>query len=298
MAKEKKTETVVAEEPRKVEAQIAAPALVAGTTSIAVQGASEALVERMNEVKDNLESVENFRLPRAKMTATGLEIMEGEPLVHEMEGVIVHTKKTNVYYKDAFNPNDLTPPDCYSLDGVTPAQDMTDNKGQKKAPIHPTCKGCPMAEFGTNSMKSGKACRNLKPLFILMENKVAEVDPETGDESGKMKSVLSIMPRQLTVSPSSLKLANQYLLDLTERGISYRKVRTKVTLFKENPKDTYYKMKFAKGMLLDPQLQKDVEYIRAQWLPIMNNQIIDQGEFETNNNAATAQAAPQADGDY
>jgi len=289
MAKEKKTETG-ADAPKKGEATIAAPAVVTGTTSIATIGASEALVERMNEVKDNLESVENFRLPRAKMTATGLEIMEGEPLVQEMEGVIVHTKKTNVYYAKPFNPSDVTPPDCFSIDGNLPDASI-------EKPQNVTCKGCPMAEFGTNSMKSGKACRNLKPLYILMENKVPEIDENTGDETGKIKSVLSIMPRQLTVSPSSLKLANQYLLDLTERGISYRKVRTKITLFKDNPKDTYYKMKFAKGIALDPQLQKDVEYIRAQWLPVMNNQVIDQGEFETNNTQA-AHVAPQADGDY
>jgi hypothetical protein len=88
------------------------------------------------------------------------------------------------------------------------------------------------------------------------------------------------MPRQLTVTPSSLKLANQYLLNLTERGIAYRKIKTKITLFKENPRDTYFKMRFAAGRKLDEQETKDVEFLKNAWLPVMNMQVVDQKEFD------------------
>ena len=99
------------------------------------------------------------------------------------------------------------------MDGVVPDESID-------KPVSKVCKGCKMAEFGTNQMKSGKACRNLKPMYMLL-----------GDDA--------IMPRQLTITPTSLKAANQYLLDLTERGFSYRKVKTKVEAFKKNPADTF-----------------------------------------------------------
>lgn len=203
---------------------------------------SEDLQNRMLEVKDNLESVETFRLPRAKMTSLGFELIEGEDPLTELEGVIIHTKRTNVYYAKPYNPSEMAPPDCYSLDGVTP---------NVSNPVHKTCKGCPMAEFGTNSMGSGKACRNLKPLFMLLSDE-------------------SVMPRQVTVTPASLKAANQYLMDLTERGVSYRKVKTKVTAYKENPRDTYMKLKFTMGKKLDAQAVQNVEYLKAQWMPVMD----------------------------
>jgi hypothetical protein len=230
-----------------------------------VAKASDEVTSRMAEVQDNLESIESFKLPRAKMTASGIELVEGFEPSLVLEGVIVHTKKTNVYYKDAFNPNDVTPPTCFSNDGVRPDKSI-------EKPVNSTCNGCPMAEFGTNSMKSGKACRNLKPVYMLLNT----------DEG------ISLMPRQLTITPASLKAANAFLTDLTAAGISYRKVQTRVTLFKETPKDTYFKMKFSIAKKLTPQEIADVEFLRDKWRPIMDAQIVDQREFDTGG----GQAAP------
>lgn len=244
----KKTQVVVKEVAVKNTAVVVKEATVLPS----LVGASPELTARMNEVKENMESVESFKLPRAKMTSQGFELIEGEEPVTELEGVIIHTKKTNVYYAKPFNPNDVQPPDCYSLDGVTPDKQVVN-------PVHATCKGCPMAEFGTNSMKSGKACRNLKPLYVLLSDE-------------------AIMPRQITVTPASLKSANQYLMDLTERGIAYKKVKTKITAYKENPRDTYMKLKFTMGKKLDEQEVQNVEFLKNQWRPIMDAQLVEQRE--------------------
>ena len=235
-----------------------------------LNGASQELMDRMAEVKDNLESVETFKLPRAKMTASGFELIEGEDTTLELEGVIIHTKKTNVYYENSYNANEVTPPTCSSKNGDVPDESSTFKQ-------HSTCKGCPKAEFGTNSMKSGKACRNLKPMFMLLSDE-------------------SIMPRQLTVTPASLQLANKYLMDLTERGVSYRKVKTKIVLFKQNPRDTYYKMRFSMCAKISEQASKNVEFLRTQWMPIMNEQGAELAEF-TNEQAPQMSEIPQG-GDY
>lgn len=231
-----------------------------GSVLPSLAGASPEILERMREVAENLESIDSFRLPRAKMTAGGIELIEGEAPLTELEGVIVHTRKTNVYYDKPYNPADkAAPPRCYSLDGNVPVADLKDKEGKPLKPMHATCKGCPMAEFGTNLMKSGKACRNMKPIYLLLSDE-------------------AIIPRQLTVTPTALKAANQYLMDLTEQGIAYRKVKTKITLYKENPRDTYFKLKFSKGAKLDGQKLANVEFLRNQWLPRMNAQVVDINE--------------------
>lgn len=265
--------------PAVVQPQAVAVQTQSASVLPSLQGASKEVLERMAEVADNLESIDNFRLPRAKMTAGGIELIEGEQPLLELEGVILHTRKTNVYYDKPFNPSDkAAPPRCYSLDGVTPEQGMKDKDGKPVKPVHATCKGCPMAEFGTNAMKSGKACRNMKPIYLLLSDE-------------------AIIPRQLTVTPSALKAANQYLMDLTEQGIAYRKVKTKVVLYKENPRDTYYKLKFVKGQKLTPEHLANVEFLRNQWLPRMNAQVIDHNEGTVDSPPRTQVQQPD-DGEF
>lgn len=215
---------------------------------------SPELLERIKEVQENIDAVDTFKLPKIKLTSAGMELIEGEDAVQEIEGVIVHAKKTNVFYDKPYNPSDVSAPTCFSLDGMRPDSSVAN-------PQHATCKGCPQAEFGTNTMKSGKACRNLKPFYLLLSDE-------------------SILPRQLTIAPTSLKAADRYLMDLTERGINYRKVKTKIVAYKENKGDTYCKLQFKMGEKLSAQRIKDVETIRENLLPVMSSQVIEQRDGE------------------
>lgn len=243
-------------------------------------GASPELIERIKEVNDNLSSIEDFKLPRVKMTEHGAEILEGEEPLQTLEVVLLHTKKTNVYYEKPFNKNRPEPPRCFSIDGDLPSKDLKDKEGKPLKPINPTCKGCPKAEFGTNLTGAGKACRNLKPMYVLL-----------GDDA--------IMPRQLTVTPTSLKAANQYLIGLTERGLSYRKVKTVIEFYKKDPDDKYMVARFKMGGKIPVEKQADVDYLRNSWLSIMSNQVIDQNEFEGGNSSGDAQQTPiQTNGEF
>lgn len=224
-------------------------------TTVAVTGASPELMERLAAVRDNMESVDTFRIPRVINTADGLQLNEDEEPVPQLEVTLLHTAKRNIYYAKPYNPAEAAPPDCFSNDGKTPDVSV-------KSPMHKTCKGCPMAEFGTNSMKSGKACRNLKLLFVLVGEK-------------------SIVPRQITVTPMSLKSADQYLMNLTETGMSYRNVRTVVRTEKKNPKQTYVELRFKLARELSPTEIADAQFLRAQWLPIMDAQAVDQREVDS-----------------
>ena len=227
---------------------------------------SQDLLERANEVRDNIASVENFRLPKIRMASTGLEVVEGEDPVKELEVVIIHAKKTNIYYENPYDPSDVSAPDCFSTDGEVPHSSV-------KVPQNASCRKCSKAEFGTNARGTGKACRNLKPIYVLCSDE-------------------SIMPRVISVPPSSLKEANRYLMDITERGLSYRKIKTKISVYKENPKDTYVKLKFSVAGKLDPQRIVDVEYLRNKWLPLINDHVVDRDGQDEATSETKAQAQP------
>lgn len=214
----------------------------------ALTAASADLRARILEVAENLDSFDDFKLPKAKVTSDGFELYEDVEPLESVTGVLIHAGKLNIYYDEPYNPNAVKPPTCFSTDGRKPDDTILE-------PQNATCKGCPQAQWGTNSMKSGKACRNIKPMYMLI-----------GD---------SIMPRQIAVSPTSLKAANEYLLGLTESGISYFKIKTVITAYKENSKDTYSKLKFSRGEKLSVDEIKDVEALRESWREVIGAQAID-----------------------
>ena len=256
MAKQK--EVVKKEEitPAKLPATVAASPL----SMLAQAGASAELMERIGEVSENLESVNDFRLPRMKMGSDGVVVREGDAPILEIEFIILSTKAVKQYYNKPYNKKELTPPTCYSLNGKIPEADGEEIQ-------HATCKGCPQNEFGTNTMGEGKACRDLKPIYVLMSED-------------------AIIPRQLTISPTSLKAANGYLMDLTERGVAYWKVVTKITFYRKDEDDKYVVAKFSMvRKITDETKSNDITALRKYWLPVMNNQNVD-GDEATQSSAS------------
>lgn len=214
---------------------------------------SEEMNQKFNEVKENLEAMGEAKLPRAKMSADGLALSDEGPAVKEIEGTIIHAKRVNQYYEKPYDPANVVPPDCFSMNGLTP--DPASTNPQSKA-----CMGCPKAEWGSNNRNKGKACRNLKPLYVLL-----------GDAS--------IIPRQLTVPPTSLKSVNAFLMNLTELGIPFRKAKVKIEAYKESPRDTYCKLKFSYLGKLDDARANDVAFLHQNWLPVMDAQAVEHDEI-------------------
>lgn len=233
------------------------------------------LVQRIQEVRENIESLgEDFQLQKIKPTTDGLEIVEGEPPVKELTGVIILNKKINTYYEGVYNPNDIQPPTCFSTDGVLPSPSI-------QKPQNKTCVGCPKSEWGTNSMKSGKACANRQPIFILRSR-------EDGGEFA-----YADIPRVISISPSSLKEVRKFFMDVTERGVAYWKVATKISVFKENSKDTYVKLKFHVAKVLTPTEVAAVKYLREYWQKWTDIAAIDKQGVEMGNKSNEETNAPQ-----
>jgi hypothetical protein len=138
-------------------------------------------------------TVSEFDLPRIKvMSGAALWLipsLEGDETTPKIEGVIVFSRDARVYYasKDAGN----VPPNCSSTDGVT-------GRGTPGG----DCRICPLAKWDSaQDGGGGQACKQVKQLFFLR-----------GD---------SMFPEVVSLPPTSVKAARQFLVKLTTQAIPY-----------------------------------------------------------------------------
>lgn len=99
----------------------------------------------------------------------------------EIVGVIVDHHPVNVYWSDKYAGLN-NPPDCSSMDGKIGIT----IEGVRKA-----CNSCPLNNWGTAEDGRGKACKNMRRIYILREGEV--------------------LPLLLTLPPTSLKPFADYM---------------------------------------------------------------------------------------
>lgn len=92
-----------------------------------------------------------------------------------------NSRRGRAYYSGSYDPGNVSPPVCWSDDGVTPDSSLPDlpPDGDKTKPhkYSPKCEGCPMSVKGSSVSDSGKAtvaCSSYRVLAVL------PVAPETG----------------------------------------------------------------------------------------------------------------------
>ena len=135
---------------------------------------------KADDLAEDLEGLE-LSFPRVKIPGGGVPQfkMPGEDPDHptyvsEIEGIILYNHDANAYWPEGSEYDDNTPPQCQSMDGIT----GHGNPGQN-------CAACGYNQFGSGPKGSGKACKNMRMLYIL--------------RSGEF------MPLQLALPPTSLK---------------------------------------------------------------------------------------------
>jgi len=183
-------------------------------------------------------TVSEFDLPRIKvMSGAALWLipsLEGDETTSKIDGVIVYSRDERVYYasKDAGN----VPPDCSSVDAVTGIARPGINAGG-------ACALCPLAKWESAQDGAGQACKQVKQLFFLR-----------GD---------SMFPEVVSLPPTSVKAARQFLVKLTTQGIPYYGALVAIELEKvQNAAGKPYGralMKFLRRLTPDEQ-QRAVEF--------------------------------------
>lgn len=91
--------------------------------------------------------------------------VNGEPVKH-FGGYPIHWFQTRSFWPKPFRPGSEEPPECWSLDMVTPSDSSTAKQAK-------TCATCPRAKFGSSPNGEGQACRTRTTVFLL--------DPKLGN---------------------------------------------------------------------------------------------------------------------
>lgn len=116
------------------------------------------------------------------------------------------------FYANGYNPNDTSPPDCSSSNGIAP-----DNWVQN--PVSTNCAGCDKNRFGSATSPSGKktkACRDAKRLWVVKADEVGET------------------VYGLNVPVTSLKAMAEYGKEIRDAGIPLSAVITRVYMDEES----------------------------------------------------------------
>jgi len=166
--------------------------------------------------EENLEGT-NPRLPKISIVHQGQMFKVGidEKKESEIVGVIVDTSRVNAYWKEDYSVG-ASAPDCSSRNAIKP----DDGENQQAD----SCLSYPMNQFGSDGR--GKACKNLRRLHILLPDE--------------------FLPLRLTMTSSSLRAWDDYMMMLTQKQLNYWYARTKITLEAAKNKDgiEFSKMKF------------------------------------------------------
>lgn len=127
---------------------------------------------------------------------------DGPVPVPSVTGIIAYQQMTRLYYAHGLDEpgGQKGPPDCRSYD-------MEMGVGDPGG----SCAVCPFAQFGSaRGERRGQACKQYRLLIM--------VRPE------------SMLPVRLPVPPTSLGNLSTYLMNLTDAGILYNRVVTKLDL--------------------------------------------------------------------
>ena len=132
------------------------------------------------ELADDMDGLQ-LSFQRAKIPGGGVlqfelpgEDPENPDYVQTLEGVILFNHSANSYWPAGSEYDDNTPPQCQSVDGKVGYGDPGGN-----------CEACDYNKFGSDPNGGGKACKNMRVLYLL--------------RSGEM------MPIQLSLPPTSIR---------------------------------------------------------------------------------------------
>lgn len=113
--------------------------------------------------------------------------------------IVLDHRNVNTHYPGAYNPQQITPPDCYAIgtiiDDMAPAADV-------KNPYADACGGCLKNAWGSGNGGRGKACQNTVRLAVVPPDADADTDPMT-----------------IKISPTGLGSWNKLNADLIAAGL-------------------------------------------------------------------------------
>lgn len=173
-----------------------------------------------------------IRIPAAGGTAWEIPTLEGNEVAQEFPAVIVHWKTMRAYWDVPFEESGGEPPRCTSDDGIVGIGDPGT-----------VCKNCKFNQFGTadSGNKPGKACREVRGLFVLDSDKV--------------------LPYFMPLPPMSIKPAQQFFMRLAQNAVPFWGVETRFGLEQDKNRTG---IKYSKAHLSLSRVLNEQERVRIQ----------------------------------
>lgn len=236
----------------------------------------EDLKAELEDEMDDLDEDTGIDAKHIKIPSRGgkaFEVETDDPedpeVLKEVDGVIIFTHRMNAYWAHKFGETDEDGntnkiPDCSSMDGKT---GLVRETGEVR-----DCASCPYNQFGSEG--AGKACKNMRRLYILRD--------------GKPDIYL------LTVPPTSLKDINKALKALmgkTKTPYTRQIVTFKLSTAESKGKIKYSRVSLEKKALLPDKLFPVTQKLRSELKKSYESVAITSGDYaaaapETQNNAA------------
>lgn len=173
---------------------------------------AEAMAEQMNGLNASMDTI---KMPGSQGSA--FEVPDGFGETNPMKsfrGVILYQGPNKSFWNDKYVPGQSKAPDCSSKDGATGKE--IDYETGEIVGEH-DCANCPMNQWGSavndaGEHTRGKACRDLRPMMILIE----------GSEE----------PMMFVAPPTSLGNIGDYISRLLRKGYMPWEVLTEFSLEK------------------------------------------------------------------
>ena len=141
----------MATKQKKVAAPPSKAVAVVNTKSVTVGGWRERAAQSIAKGKEAV-----AKLPQASGNRLsfkgGVTTLAGNKLGSPLPLVILAHGFERTYYAQAYQPDVFSIPDCYSLDGVAPAENATTPQADR-------CSQCRFNEFKSSANGKGKACK-------------------------------------------------------------------------------------------------------------------------------------------
>lgn len=210
----------------------------------------ETIKSNVGDAQITESNLDRVKMPSGGSVTWSVPSLDGDVDTKELVGVVVFSKLVRAYWQTSYDEgegNDV--PDCSSSDS---AQAFPPNaEFTPPAEQHPNggfaCATCELAKFGSGEGGRGQACQQRRLLFMLTEK--------------------DVLPFVVSLSPTSLKAASDYMLRLTRAGVPYWKVITRVTLDKFTDPKPHARAVFTKAGDVDPDALASLAQYRDALIP-------------------------------
>lgn len=117
-------------------------------------------------------ALERPKVSKISLRAGIMQYMQQEVPGNSMEVVVLACAFRNTWYAGSFDPDNIVNPNCFAVavSKSGAAIHMAPHPNVKE-PVHPTCEGCPKAQWGTATRDGkpsrGKACKEGRRIIVM-----------------------------------------------------------------------------------------------------------------------------------